>query len=267
MTAEALIVLAEAAYSDCKIGKISAFVPGICICLTVFEWMAMCITGKSIVIYVLGIIPSVILYFIARFSKEAIGYGDVLLILLLGIKTGIVIVTKVLIYSFLLAALVGVILMICKIRNKKDRICFVPFLVGSFTIELSLLMPLILGVLLILIFTGFYMHDKVIIERACYGAILQNKDYGLGKCEESCREIFNKELKGRLIAKWDIEEDVIWDEAAYTLTISATSKMHICEGLVWELVPKSMFSYNTVYSSRLLYGDEYLREYVCKNKK
>ena len=44
---------------------------------------------------------------------------------------------------------------------------------GSLTIELSLIMPVILGLFVVMIFTGFILHDKCIVNKACLSAALR----------------------------------------------------------------------------------------------
>jgi prepilin signal peptidase PulO-like enzyme (type II secretory pathway) len=71
-------------------------------------------------------------FFISKFTKEAIGYGDSWLILILGIYLGSFEVLQVLFWATILAAIVALFLL-CKKRCKRNiTIPFVPYLAVAF---------------------------------------------------------------------------------------------------------------------------------------
>ncbi|MCR5107143.1 MAG: pilus assembly protein [Lachnospiraceae bacterium] len=98
-------------------------------------------------------------------------------------------------------------------KNKKN---------GSMTIELSLLMPVILGVLIFIIFLGFYLHDRCILTKACYYAAMKGSeqtddDNAYIVSEEALNEVINN----RLIGKWESRESIYVDEEKITVSLEA----------------------------------------------
>ena len=82
-----------------------------------------------------GVIPGFILLLISFVWKNHIGVGDGIIVLFLGLMCGIVLVSKVLMIGFLMATSVGII---CCIKEKRRdvELPFVPFILGSYVLEL-----------------------------------------------------------------------------------------------------------------------------------
>ena len=90
------------------------------------------------------------------------------------------------------------------------------YLKGSLTIELTLLMPFILGAFIFVIFSGFVLHDKCVVNKACMSAALRGseereEDGAMDKANEALSEV----LPGCLIGRWtydtrvEIGEDIV----------------------------------------------------------
>lgn len=76
----------------------------------------------------LGLIPGLFLLFIAKVTKEAIGYGDGLILLFIGISLGFWESLGVLFTGLLGVFLTSVLVFFCCGRKKGFRIPFIPFL-------------------------------------------------------------------------------------------------------------------------------------------
>lgn len=76
----------------------------------------------------LGLIPGILLLTISRVTREALGMGDALLMLVLGIFLGLQSSVEVLLLALFLAAFwAGILMLLC--RKKRDyEFPFVPFL-------------------------------------------------------------------------------------------------------------------------------------------
>lgn len=82
---------------------------------------------------------------------------------------------------------------VCK-RNQNKK--------GSFTVEISLLMPMILSVTLILIYFVIYMYDRGVMQAAvCRGTeqVFYYMNSDNTKLEEECRKVILDDLQGRLV--------------------------------------------------------------------
>ena len=80
---------------------------------------------------------------------------------------------------------------------------------GSLTIELSLLIPMIMGMFVFIIFSGFIMHDRFMVDKACLSAALrgsseQDDDEALRKAGEAINEV----LPLKMTAIWDYDTKI-----------------------------------------------------------
>lgn len=81
-----------------------------------------------------GLVPGLILLVVSRLSKEAVGMGDVYVVLLLGVMLGFEKTFAVLFVSMLLTAAYGLICMALGSRSRKDSLPYIPFLLGAFAV-------------------------------------------------------------------------------------------------------------------------------------
>jgi len=72
---------------------------------------------------------------ISKITKEAIGYGDSLLILGLGILLGFWQIMAVLVVAFSLTAISSMVLLVLKKMNRRTTLPFIPFLALGFLIN------------------------------------------------------------------------------------------------------------------------------------
>lgn len=133
---------------------------------------------------------------------------------------------------------------------------------GSFTIELSLLMPIIIAVFLMVLFCTYYVHDRVIIEKTCYISALRGAlCVDDAKKENVAKREFEKEIKGRLLCKWDYDINV--GKKDEITAVQFDGAMQMKEGLLAKIIGKRLFAFATECESDEAYEAFYLR----KNKK
>ena len=75
----------------------------------------------------LSFLPGIVCLLYGKISKQAIGYGDGLLILMLGVYWDVHRILEVCIWAFFLGALIALAIFVIK-RKGKQEIPFVPFL-------------------------------------------------------------------------------------------------------------------------------------------
>lgn len=92
--------------------------------------MAEIIGDKGIWKMIFGLMPGIAILIAGYLSKEAIGYGDGLATMVIGCLIGLWDTMAIVLYAFILSALVSLILIVfCK---RKKKIAFIPFLLVGF---------------------------------------------------------------------------------------------------------------------------------------
>ncbi len=82
-------------------------------------------------------------------------------------------------------------------------------LMCAYTVEASLLMPMILTVIVLVIYLTFFLHDRAILQSAAYTACLRGSQLINGEDVYVNVEKWGKELiKDRLIATGDVETQI-----------------------------------------------------------
>lgn len=120
---------------DCK-KKSIPILPGIILLITIS--VVRLVMGVSPVTVMLGICVGAVLFGISRISKGEIGEGDGLVYAVTGAAVGIIKNCELLLVSLVLAAFVGVILMVFKKVGRKYKLPFVPFTLVSYGIVVFL---------------------------------------------------------------------------------------------------------------------------------
>ena len=83
---------------------------------------------KSVINTVISIIPGGILLMMAFFTKEQIGYGDAVVVTLMGLFVSVDIVCSSLVMGLTIAGIVSVVYIVIKRADRKKQIAFTPFL-------------------------------------------------------------------------------------------------------------------------------------------
>ncbi|MDD6580161.1 MAG: TadE/TadG family type IV pilus assembly protein [Lachnospiraceae bacterium] len=124
---------------------------------------------------------------------------------------------------------------------------------GVMTLELSLLMPVILAVIILIIFTGYFYHDKCIIERGAYSACIKgaehlsqqkgrehNEQEHTADAESMMREAFYNETDNRLTGKWTLSATV--SNTDDEVSINVTGNMSCMNGIFTRYLSMAAFS-------------------------
>ena len=83
---------------------------------------------KSVINTVISIIPGGILLMMAFCTKEQIGYGDAVVVTLMGLFVSVDIVCSSLVMGLTIAGIVSVVYIVIKRADRKKQIAFTPFL-------------------------------------------------------------------------------------------------------------------------------------------
>ena len=83
---------------------------------------------KTVINTVISIIPGGILLTMAFLTKEQIGYGDAVVVTLMGLFVSVDIVCSSLVMGLTIAGMVSVIYIVIKRADRKKQIAFTPFL-------------------------------------------------------------------------------------------------------------------------------------------
>ena len=90
------------------------------------------------------------------YGKEAMGFGDVKLMGALGLYFGVSNILLISVMSFLIGAILGIILIISKIKKSDEYIPFGPFIVISTFITIMIPFNILLNVLMTILTLGMY---------------------------------------------------------------------------------------------------------------
>lgn len=184
---------------------------------------------------------------LGKCTKQAIGYGDGIVLLILGTYLGAWKFLWLCVYTFTLCGIyISVyIIMKCRKRELMFELPFVPFLLGGYaiqnyqsknlqlkgsaTIEMLYIIPVILLVFIVAVYISFFFHDKNVLQSLAYEtAVIGSSQYreGDGVQEEELYEFFleNSSRKLMFFPEPEIEITVSADEI---IVIATTSKNHM----------------------------------------
>ncbi|MFI3212925.1 MAG: hypothetical protein R3Y24_06240 [Eubacteriales bacterium] len=124
-----LIYLGMLSYFDMKEKSIKASYLIIGLMLAFLYRLGIILTGSEAYITgIYGILPGVILLLIGRFTYQSIGYGDGLVIIIIGLLLSNIDMMYVIIYGFLASFIFCGAVVFCKKVSKETTIPFLPFL-------------------------------------------------------------------------------------------------------------------------------------------
>ena len=131
-----LLILFAAAFMDFRSGQLSLwFLLGAMAAGLMLQIFAGRVSVKTLL---LGIIPGVVLFLIALLTKQAIGYGDCLLLLVTGIFLGLTYTILLFFISLLFAGGASILLLSMKKRKRKEALAFAPFMLAGYVSVLIL---------------------------------------------------------------------------------------------------------------------------------
>lgn len=114
--------------------KYKALAPLICTLWSGIVLILILISRESLLNSGFGLIPGIIVMLCAFFSRQAIGYGDGVAILIIGFALGIERGFYITVIAFAVAAIVGLFLLLFKRAARKTELPFIPFLAFAFMI-------------------------------------------------------------------------------------------------------------------------------------
>ena len=129
---------------------------------------------------------------------------------------------------------------------------------GSMTIEMTLLMPFILGIFIFIIFSGFILHDKCIVNKACMSAALRgSEETDPDKAMDRANEAISEVIPGRLIGKWDYSTRI--DVGKDAVRVSFKGNTGMGGGLIRRLISSGTTGHDYECESYRLNEAEYIR--------
>ena len=134
-----------------EVGLITAFLYGI---------SNIAITLNMLLGMVAGVIIFLTITLVSKFilGKDSIGLGDVKLIGAIGLFFGLTNIMVISIISFLIAAIVSIILLITKRKKIKEHLSFGPFIVLASFISMLVPFETIIGILVKVFSLGLYKN-------------------------------------------------------------------------------------------------------------
>lgn len=131
-----LLFLFAAAFMDRQSGQLSLwFLLGAMAAGLLLRIFAGHVSVKNLL---LGIIPGAVLFLIALLTKQAIGYGDCLLLLVTGIFLGLTETILLFLISLLFAGGASILLLALKKRKGGEAVAFAPFILAGYVSVLIL---------------------------------------------------------------------------------------------------------------------------------
>ncbi len=112
--------------------KYKALTPMICIAVAVMVAGMIFLNDRDWMNCFLGLIPGIVVLLFAFFSRQAIGYGDGIVITILGFALGMKKGFCITLAAFLVASVVALSFLISQKAKRKTELPFVPFLAVAF---------------------------------------------------------------------------------------------------------------------------------------
>lgn len=100
------------------------------------------------------------------------------------------------------------------------------WLKGSYTVEASFLLPMILSVIVLIIYLSFYLHDRAVLSSAAYTAALRGSqmragDNVAGDVSAQAQEL----IRNRLLGTSDVETDVECNSGSIVVSYGGTIRI------------------------------------------
>ena len=110
---------------------------------------------------------------------------------------------------------------------------------GSYTVEISLIMPFVLGIILLIIYIGMYIHDKSVMEYAVIKGLVSFENESNIGMELQTVDLVESEINSGCIARWNYETDIhLTDDE---VSICVNGQMQHTQGLINMVIDNGMF--------------------------
>jgi len=127
---------------------------------------------------------------------------------------------------------------------------------GSMSVEMSLIMPVIIGVMLFLLYTLYYLHDVAAFEKAVGVGLLRAS---LETDDRKARELPEEALQEiRLLGKWEMNPTISVEQDE--IHVALKGNMQATEGLFRKMIP-GIYSIQFTRSARRIDEVTYLRNH------
>lgn len=186
-----------------------------------------------------GAVPGIVLGIISWITREAVGYGDVWIITLLGIYLGIWDTATLVCIAFFFSSIAAVGCLVWKKFRRDTRIPFVPFLTAAYvgggffmrmkasaTIEAAVACSVFFLSFFLVIRGVFYYHDKNILMGTAYEAAVVHSQKK--RSPEACT-IAETEQSFEIAAR---KRMLLF--SAVNLTIEETDQKITVQGIAWK---------------------------------
>lgn len=202
---------------------------------------------SEILDHVYGGVCGLVFVLISKWSNEALGYGDSIVLLILGVYLGIWDFLEVGFVAFFLCGIYGVITRKLITKANTSSIPFIPFILGGYivkiakykvmrlqgsaTVEMIYIMPIIFLVFLVVIYMAFFFHDKNALQGITYEAVvIGSSQYRTndGIQEEEIIEFIQEKSATRMLFLPVPEVDITVTEDEITIVTSGSkNKLNI----------------------------------------
>ena len=127
------------------------------------------------------------------------------------------------------------------------------------TIEMSFIMPLVLACLVIIIFSGFCLHDKCVINKACMSAALRgSEEIKDSEAKERAIEAYEEVIDGKLLAKWTLSP--VFEIGVDSVVVRCEGSMSMCDGIISMILDKMGVDYCFTTKACRVSEYKYIRE-------
>lgn len=92
--------------------------------------------GNGMASFFTGLVPGILFLFLSFVTRQGLGYGDSILILILGTSAGIEAEIEILLLAFGLSGIWAVVLLLRKRGNIRQEFPFVPFLLAGTVLKM-----------------------------------------------------------------------------------------------------------------------------------
>lgn len=110
---------------------------------------------------------------------------------------------------------------------------------GSYTIEISLIMPIVLGVILVCIYLCLFVHDRTVMEYACTKALLEAERLPKEMSNADLTDIIDYELQKGLVGKWNYVVSSQYEEDCVEIVLKG--KMGVSQKLLYIVADVDLF--------------------------
>lgn len=176
------------------------------------------VSSGGLKMYIVGALCGSSFLLLGKCTNQQLGYGDGLILTILGFYLGSWELVTLLFVAFLLCGIYGIVIKAIKKFRSREGIAFIPFVLfgyiviesegvivrlkGSATVEALYIVPVIFLVFMVAVYLSFFFHDKNVLQGLVYEATLigSSQYHSDGQIdEEEIREFIEEKSKEKLL--------------------------------------------------------------------